>query len=50
MKSKFKNFFINFFKKKNSNIFDYVEFIKNMKKQKKRLDVKKTILKNCKKT
>ncbi len=47
--SEFKNFFINFFKKKNSNIFDHVKFIKNMKKQKKGLMSKKQYLRIAKK-
>ena len=49
MISEIKNFFINFFRKKNSNIFDYVTFIKNMKKQKKGLMSKKQYLRIAKK-
>lgn len=49
MIAKIKNFFINFFRKKNSNIFDYVTFIKNMKKQKKGLMSKKQYLRIAKK-
>ena len=46
---KIKNFFINFFKKKKSDTFDYVDFIKNMKKQKKGLMSKKQYLRIAKK-
>ena len=49
MITEIKNFFINFFRKKNSNIFDYVTFIKNMKKQKKGLMSKKQYLRIAKK-
>ena len=45
---KIKNFFLNFFRKKNPNIFDYVTFIKNMKKQKKGLMSKKQYLRIAK--
>ena len=44
-----KNFLINLFIKKNSNIFDYVKFINDMKKQKKGLMSKKQYLKIAKK-
>ena len=47
--TKINNFLINFFRKKNSNIFDYVTFIKNMKKQKKGLMSKKQYLRIAKK-
>jgi len=46
---KIKNFFINFLKKKKSDTFDYVDFIKNMKKQKKGLMSKKQYLRIAKK-
>ena len=49
MIAKIKNFFINFFRKKNPNIFDYVTFIRNMKKQKKGLMSKKQYLRIAKK-
>ncbi len=48
MIAKIKNFFLNFFRKKNPNIFDYVTFIKNMKKQKKGLMSKKQYLRIAK--
>ena len=44
-----KNFLINLFITKNSNIFDYVKFINDMKKQKKGLMSKKQYLKIAKK-
>ncbi len=47
--SEIKNFFVNFFKMKNPNIFDHVKFIKNMKKQKKGLMSKKQYLRIAKK-
>tara|TARA_Y100000768_G_C23853659_1_gene622289 strand:+ start:189 stop:836 length:648 start_codon:yes stop_codon:yes gene_type:complete len=49
MMSEIKNFFVNFFKMKNPNIFDHVKFIKNMKKQKKGLMSKKQYLRIAKK-
>lgn len=49
MIAQIKNFLINFFRKKKSNIFDYNVFIKNMKKQKKGLMSKKQYLRIAKK-
>ena len=49
MIAQIKNFLINFFGKKKSNIFDYNIFIKNMKKQKKGLMSKKQYLRIAKK-